>query len=417
VTPPVHRSPDLLVVGAGPAGGALALLAARRGLDVVIVEAKRFPRDKVCGEFVSAEGCAVLKRLGVLPALTGASETRTVDGVLPRIDRWRVTAPDGRAVEGALPDFPGLGGSAIGWSRAAMDAALLDAARRAGATVLQPWTFADTQFERGRVHEAIVHPAGDPARAITLQPRVLVAADGRRSRLARTLHPPRTQDPSHADDGWWGIKTHRRGTPGTGPARDRVDLHLFRDGYLGVGGLEGNLTNLCLLVRRRALLDARGDLDGWLRRRAFENPVARAELECLEPASRWHAVGPLRFGPRRAAARGVWFAGDAAGTVDPFSGEGISHALLSAEALAPLVEGAAAAGGVRVDGRAFAQLSKEWEATWHASFAAASRRTRWVGRLLGKPRLASLAVRTLASRPAWAGTVARWTRTASTARP
>ena len=64
--------PELLVTGGGPAGAAIAALAAARGVRTLLIEKDRFPRDKVCGEFLSAEGCAVLARLGLLPALTAA---------------------------------------------------------------------------------------------------------------------------------------------------------------------------------------------------------------------------------------------------------------------------------------------------------------------------------------------------------
>ena len=59
--------PDLVVIGGGPAGAALAALAAERGVKTLVLEKERFPRDKVCGEFLSPEGCAVLARLGLSP--------------------------------------------------------------------------------------------------------------------------------------------------------------------------------------------------------------------------------------------------------------------------------------------------------------------------------------------------------------
>ena len=62
-------APELLVIGGGPAGAALAALVAERGVRTLLIEKDRFPRDKVCGEFVSAEGCAVLRRLGLLGAV------------------------------------------------------------------------------------------------------------------------------------------------------------------------------------------------------------------------------------------------------------------------------------------------------------------------------------------------------------
>lgn len=386
-------NPDLMIIGAGPAGGALALLAARRGLDVVLVEAAEFPRHKVCGEFISAEGAAVLRRLGI-----GGN-------TLPCIDRWRLTSLTGRSLAGRLPDFPGIGSAALGWSRAEMDRALLEGARRAGARILQPYRYLDTEFEDGRFAACRIHPVGQPEQIATLRPLVLVAADGRRSRLAALLQPSHVADPRRPDgESWWGLKSHRTGS---GPGRDRIDLHLFPGGYLGVGPIENERTNLCMLVRRDTLREAGGGPEDVYRKAALKNPIVRTELAGLEADGRWQAVGPLRFGPRLAAAAGVWFVGDAAGTVDPFSGEGISHALLGAEALLPRVEEAAARGGVDCE------LSEDWQRCWSKHFRTAGRSTRRLGRLLGHPRLAGWTIAALQNQPALVARLARQTRTAS----
>ncbi len=386
-------NPDLLIVGAGPAGGALAWMAAGRGLDVVLVEAAEFPRHKVCGEFISAEGAAVLRRLGV--------NTKA----FPRIDHWRLTSLNGRSLEGKLPEFPGVGAASLGWSRAEMDRALLEGARRAGARILQPYRYVDAEFKDGRVVACHVHPIGQPERVQTIRPRVMVAADGRRSRLAALLQPSRVLDPRRPDgESWWGLKSHRTGC---GQKRNRIDLHLFPGGYLGVGPIENDRTNLCMLVRRDTLRNAGGGPEDVYRKSTRQNPVVQTELADLQANRPWQAVGPLRFGPRLAAAGGVWFVGDAAGTVDPFSGEGISHALLGAEALLSRVEQAAARGGINTE------LSEDWQACWSQHFRTASRSTRRLGRLLGHPRLATWTIAALQNQPALVARLARQTRTAS----
>src|SRR6185295_850917 len=105
------------VVGGGPAGAALAAMAASRGVPTLVIERDRFPRDKVCGEFVSAEGCAVLSRLGLLSTLAA-------QGAMP-MDACLLADGKGRSVEAALPDLPRAGRTALGISRAVLDETLL----------------------------------------------------------------------------------------------------------------------------------------------------------------------------------------------------------------------------------------------------------------------------------------------------
>src|SRR5690349_6142633 len=114
----------IVIIGAGPAGCVAATLLARAGLPVTIIEQHRFPRDKVCGECLSALAIDVLERVELLPLL------RRHAAVVLR--RTLLHPPTGDSIDIALPR------AMWGLSRTVLDAALLDAAREAGATVLQP---------------------------------------------------------------------------------------------------------------------------------------------------------------------------------------------------------------------------------------------------------------------------------------
>ena len=103
---------EVAVVGGGPAGSALAALLARRGHDVLVLDAQRFPRDKVCGESVSPEGWRLVERMGALERVR-ALEPRLVRGM-------HLVAPDGTSFSGRYRD--GLAGFAV--RRSALDAAL-----------------------------------------------------------------------------------------------------------------------------------------------------------------------------------------------------------------------------------------------------------------------------------------------------
>jgi len=153
------RLHDLLVVGGGPAGLALAAAAARRGLDVLLVEARRFPIDQPCGEGLLPAGLAALEALG-LRARLGAADASLLTAL-----RWIDAA--GPALELALPAPGGLG-----VRRTALSAALLAAASEAGAQLLEAEV---SDHRRGAEAVELTTTAG-PVRG-----RILVAADGRGS--------------------------------------------------------------------------------------------------------------------------------------------------------------------------------------------------------------------------------------------
>ena len=370
------KAPDVLVIGGGPAGAAIAALAAEQGASVLLAERDRFPRDKVCGEFVSAEGLISLRRLGVLDALLAA-------GAVP-IAKTSVSAPSGRAVEASLPDLPGAGRDALGISRALLDAALLDRARALGADVRERCEAVAPLIEGGRVAGARLREVGRDGPGESVRAPIVVAADGRRSMLARALHPALGDPKQSGPRAWFGLKAHFDAAAAA--PRGAVELHLFEGGYAGISPVEGGRVNLCFMVRVADLRACGGSPDRVVSERILSNPAASRSLAGSARRSAWRSIGPLRFGPRRPAAAGALFVGDAAGTIDPFCGEGISNALGAAEMALPFVLDAAAYGGLARSGE------RDYGRAWRAAFVPVTRRARAIGFLFARPALAGLAL-------------------------
>ena len=368
----MNGRPDLLVLGGGPAGSAMATLAAASGARVLLVEKARFPRDKVCGEFISAEGVAVLRRLGILDELVAAGATR--------LGACRLTDRKGSPLDAALPELPGGGREALGISRSHLDEAMLALAERRGAVVRRRWEALEPVLENGRVAGCRLRAVGSGDRGETVHAGQVVAADGRRSILARRFHPELCDPQRIGPRSWFGIKTHLTTSPGR--LDHRVELHLFDGGYAGLAEIEGRRLNLCCLVTVDALRGCGGSPQRVLDERVLHNAAAREAIGDGRRCAPWKAVGPLRFGPRRATAAGAILVGDAAGTIDPFCGEGISNALAGAELALPIALRAAGQGGL--DG----ELAREYAASWNRAFGAVTRRVRGLGRLLERPGLA-----------------------------
>jgi flavin-dependent dehydrogenase len=166
-------------------------------------------------------------------------------------------------------------------------------------------------------------------------------------------------------------------------------LHLFDGGYAGFGPVEGGRSNLGMIVNLSTLRSCDGSPTRLLERRLKASPYLREALGHARPCSGWKGVGPLRFGLRRATVGGALFIGDAAGTVDPFCGEGMSNALCGAELALPFALQAVEKGSLTDD------LAGGYESAWRNAFAPVTRRVRWLGRLLERPRLARPVLRLL----------------------
>jgi len=367
---------DLLVLGAGPAGSTIAGLAARAGAKVVVLEREQFPRDKVCGEFLSAEGCAVLNRIGLLDSLTNRGGM-AIDGCLIADGR-------GRTATSPFPDVPQFGRTALGISRAMLDASLATWASSLGADLRDATHASRPIVEDGRVRGVVARPVDSRGGHEEYRATLVIAADGRRSMLQRALHPG-IGDPQRTDPhSWFGLQAH---LPDVTSGLDRrVELYVFDGGYAGLGPVEGVRLNLALIVRVGALRAAGGTPDDLLRNRLRGNPAFAARLGASVPVNGWKTVGPLRFNVRRPASHGAMFLGDAAGTIDPFAGEGMSNALRGAEHALPFALQAIERGGLTN------AAARAWDRAWRRAFVPVTRRAGWIGELLKRPSAAAVAM-------------------------
>jgi flavin-dependent dehydrogenase len=297
--------PDVLVVGAGPAGAVAATILARAGVRVRLLDRAWFPRDKLCGDTLNPGSLALLGRLG----LSGAADR---DG-LP-IDGMLVTGRGGAVVRARYP--AGLQGRAL--QRRALDAALLSAAVAAGATFDDGVRVEGPRMTDGRVRGAILQGRG--GRRVTIDAPLTIAADGRRSRFAFGLglarHPLRPRR--------WAIGGYFAGVDGL---TSFGEMHIREGSYLGVAALPGGLANACLVVESpRGIANPAARLAGALARdAATANRFADARL-----AGPVTTMGPLAVDVRAAGAPGLLLAGDAAGFIDPMTGDGLRFAIAGA---------------------------------------------------------------------------------------
>jgi menaquinone-9 beta-reductase len=298
--------PDVVVVGAGPAGLSAAIGLRRAGADVLVLEQHPAPPPRVCGAFINPEGASHLEALGVMDRVTDA-------GAAP-VGESRVSWSGGAAV--TVPLTRG-GHHGLAIPRPALERAMAEALEAEGGRLL--WGARVTGAERA--------PRGWSIDVVTglqrtgIEAPLLVVADGRFSTLSgRPVRRGRA--------GWFGWNASFVGVaqpPGS------MSLHFYAGGYVGVLTFADGVTNVCGLVRLDGEQPPRWD-DVFAR--AVRGQSALADI--LKPATRVEAfrgVGPLPFSAGMVERPGALVAGDAAAVGDPYMGEGISRALGTGPAL------------------------------------------------------------------------------------
>jgi menaquinone-9 beta-reductase len=363
----VMAAADVVVIGAGPAGSSAAGMLASRGLGVVILEREHFPRRKVCGEFLSA---AALRELGRLDS--GLREDLEARG--ESVDRGAVHASSGREVDFQLPE------QGLGLSRETLDARLARWARERGAE-LRFGARVRGLRRTGEGFRVRYSELGDPRE---IEARAVVGAWGRWDALDRVWD--RNVETGRRFLAWSRVYEPCEVLAG------HVDLFLFPGGYCGLCRIESGAVQLAGIVEealQRKLSRSYGA--GWGAVLAFarrSNAALDHVLENLTPESDFRGAGPVYLAAKPPVKDGVLMAGDTAGVLDPFSGQGIALALSSGRLAA------------RTLTRAFAEamplerVEADYSAAWKHRFAS---RFHW-----------STLFRSVVQRPALADRAARW---------
>jgi len=383
---------DVIIAGGGPAGASAAIHLATRGARVLLAEQKKFPRAKLCGEFISPECALHFERLGVAEQMFAAQPARLSATVFYSRKGKSVSVPSA---------WFGADGLALGLSRAEMDERLLRRASDAGACVLEDAHVVGLVGDERRVVGVRVRASGAEKE---YQAPLTLDATGRARALARRVGPQRNGlRPQRAP--LVAFKAHLENAA---VADGKCEIYFYRGGYGGLSSIEKGLSNLCFITSARDVRACGADAERVMREVVCQNYRAAQVLSDARSCSPWLAVSLEGFGRHSVApAEGLLAVGDAASFIDPFTGSGMLMALESGELAADIVANYLPANRTSPNLR---QLNAVYETGYHDRFDSRLKACALIRRAAFVPGMAALAIRVFGASDRLRRRVSRATR-------
>lgn len=356
---------ECAIIGGGLAGLCLAIQLADQGVSVVVFEKGKYPFHKVCGEYISMESWPFLESLG-LPL---------GDLALPKIDSLGVSSDRGFMLDHPL----GMGG--FGISRYSLDNYLFEMASRRGVRVMQECRVTDVQGNAGEGFQ-IRTSAGDFAAKVVCGSYGKYTPQFIRDCDAAT---------SNADNqNYIGVKYHIK----TDFPANRIELHNFSDGYCGISKVDRDWHCLCYLTTARNLLQNGKDVKQMEESVLFQNPFLKqhfinSDFVSAQPL----IISNVHFDRRHTDSNGIFLLGDAAGSITPLCGNGMSMGMRASKLLGGQLN-------LFFNGKqTYAHTLQNYHREWNAAFGTRIRAGYYLQKLFGKSRTTDFALKALDKSP------------------
>lgn len=334
---------QVIVVGAGPAGSVLAGLLAQRGVKTLLLDKATFPREKTCGDYLSPGTVRLLDQLDLLDLVRSAGARR--------LRGMTVTSPDGTTFAAEFPAITKTNGSppfALSISRTILDSLLLTWAQGFGARCVEGFRVTDLLWESGQV--CGVTGIGQTGTE-TYQGQIVVGADGRDSVVARRLGLYQPHPTLHR----MALVAYYEGVS---ELAEHGMISVGNRSYCILNPIGERLINASIVVDQGIVQGWKGQFDGLFDSTLYAFPQAWNALRDTRRRGSIRCLGPLAFRSSRSTKAGALLIGDAVGFYDPFTGEGVGHALYSARSAAHEIVSACTDGNGGLTEARLAQLDR-----------------------------------------------------------
>ncbi len=311
---------DLLVLGAGPAGIAVSLLMARKGYRIEIIDPAKFPRKKICGEFLNPQAVRWMKKRGLLKGLLDLHP-------FP-IYGMKIHDLHGNSFTGRYRPDREICGYAV--MREGFDTLLVRQARGEGVRIYEGLRAERLMFEGTRA--VGVKGIDNEGKQFEISGTVVIGADGRNNLIGRTFSWIRE---------FRGFRKYAFQTyyEGLSNLSNYGEVHLVRGGYIGIAPLSEVLANVALVIDEKEHPGGDVHPEIFLQERIRESPLA-GRFSGLKPIDSILSAGPLACETIRTSGHRTMLVGDTCGFIDPFTGEGINQAFLSADVASVVLDSA-----------------------------------------------------------------------------
>jgi geranylgeranyl reductase family protein len=384
---------DVIVVGAGPAGSTTAFYLAQAGLDVLLLEKSRFPREKVCGDGLTPRAVKALAGMGIdISTKNGWLRNKGLR-VIGSGHRMEVPWPE-------LSDYPGYG---LVRTRASFDETLARRAEQAGVRLLENTTVTTPVIDERTGRITGVRAGGSGGRSLrqeqpeqTFAARAIIAADGNSSRLSVAMGLRKRDDRPLGVAVRTYYKSPRHDDDWLESWLDLWDGERLLPGYGWIFGMGDGTSNIGLGLLNTSKSFANTDYHAMLRKWLAGMPAEWGFTEENRTEPIRGAALPMGFNRTPHYYRGLLLAGDAGGMVNPFNGEGIAYAMESGEILARTVVQAFARGRKAETERVLMGYPKALQEAYGGYYALG----RQFVKLIGKPSFMQFATKHSMNRPA-----------------
>lgn len=355
---------QILIVGAGPAGTSAAIRLAKKGFAVKLIEREKFPRQKLCGEFISPECFVHFKELGVLDEMFANNGERITETIFYALNGNSINVPSG---------WFGQNETALGLSRAEMDFQLLQRAKQVGVEVLEETHVVGLIMENEQV-------LGVKTKTDEILADITIDATGRARVLGKLIEKQTQNQKSKIQNRLVGFKAHLKNVE---MEKGRCEIYSFRGGYGGLNFVENGIGNHCFLIKSEIVKDFGGDVEKILEKVIFQNVRAKETMQNAKPIFDWLAVSVDGFGVKNLnPAPNLVAIGDAGAFIDPFTGSGMLMAMESGEILSEAIN----------DNFSFSEIVQNYKILHSQKFQKRLRICKLVRRAAYAPNLAKLII-------------------------
>ncbi|MDR3626330.1 MAG: FAD-dependent monooxygenase, partial [Ignavibacteriaceae bacterium] len=308
---------EITIIGGGPAGSAAAMKLALLGFDVCIIEKKNFPRETLCGEFISREVIENLRRLEIYDEFISLCPNP--------IKYFRLLNDDGKEISASL-NFP-----AFGLRRSVFDNYLLENAKRKNIKVIQP---AEVKEIRREGESFLLRLKNKNSEDFYIRSGHVIAAYGKQNILDKSLERNFVNYRSNLN----GVKIHLADTLLNKFDKEEIRIYLSDGFYCGINAVDNNYITICFLEKRKNNNSPpRESLLNHISHSVKFKNLFKPGFEGYVKSEMIYGTGNIFFGKRSTNENGIFMIGDAAGVIAPITGDGIGMAFQSAEIISQIL--------------------------------------------------------------------------------